>query len=594
MFVAVLVLAAMGALSLAGAGTAAKPASASSTPRAASSHAGAYLVRQVGFRNYAGPNCPGKGWNCTTSTRVLQIATAGGSNTALCTIPSCNISQNGTTNTARCTQSSGAVPTASQSCTISQTGATNYAFVTQSIGQSLGFTQLGKQTANVTQSGATNLNQLQLSQTGNQSTKVGTAQMQDVFQSAVVSQCAGTLVASLCTPNGTSTNFSSMTQSQLQKAYARGTTQKQDTLNLPSGFTDCVALSTDTPNSPENPNICADVQQHSDAGTNENHLRQSINEDMNSTGQSTQQQGHPDGGIDSHVHQDTVSASSLNDVNQSKNQHATAASGSPQQVQYDPLWCCGFGSQFGGTGNSESINQSSSLSASGPFPDQHSELIGTSRSPDGTCAVTQHASDNEDSANNSDSESPCPFLRLTTSCGPPAEDRGGSCFASPPDTSNPFPPDSAITLAVKNLSHSGEDFTDQTSALPGDILVYRVTYTNSGSGAAHNVTLSTEGIPPNDTALHDANLFDNVNASVYCPQTVSLGPGGTCTLGPAADPGTVAPGTDPLFTTMYFAVEVVTAPNCSSVSYSASGHTDEEGTVASNPTTIHAFFPCIK
>ena len=66
MFLAVLAYAAMGALSLAGAGAAAKPASASSTPRAVG-HPGANgLVRQVGLRNYAGPNCPGKGWNCTT------------------------------------------------------------------------------------------------------------------------------------------------------------------------------------------------------------------------------------------------------------------------------------------------------------------------------------------------------------------------------------------------------------------------------------------------------------------------------------------------------------------------------------------------
>ena len=28
------------------------------------------VVRQVGLNNYAGPNCPGVGWNCTTSTKV--------------------------------------------------------------------------------------------------------------------------------------------------------------------------------------------------------------------------------------------------------------------------------------------------------------------------------------------------------------------------------------------------------------------------------------------------------------------------------------------------------------------------------------------
>src|SRR5215217_4473703 len=35
------------------------------------------FVVQRGTRNYAGPKCPGKGWTCTSSTRVLQISTAG-------------------------------------------------------------------------------------------------------------------------------------------------------------------------------------------------------------------------------------------------------------------------------------------------------------------------------------------------------------------------------------------------------------------------------------------------------------------------------------------------------------------------------------
>src|SRR5215213_6741936 len=34
------------------------------------------VVIQRGARNYAGPNCPGKGWNCTRSHKVVQIAAA--------------------------------------------------------------------------------------------------------------------------------------------------------------------------------------------------------------------------------------------------------------------------------------------------------------------------------------------------------------------------------------------------------------------------------------------------------------------------------------------------------------------------------------
>src|SRR5438105_6399912 len=125
-FLAVVALAAFGAMVLAGAGSAAKPTAAASTPRVQSTWTGPGVVRQVGLRNYAGPNCPGKGWNCSTSTRVLQVATAGGSNTANCTTnpTPCSITQTGAgTNTARCTQSS-IFPMAVQSCTITQSGAT--------------------------------------------------------------------------------------------------------------------------------------------------------------------------------------------------------------------------------------------------------------------------------------------------------------------------------------------------------------------------------------------------------------------------------------------------------------------------------------
>src|SRR5581483_4114374 len=43
------------------------------------------FVVQRGTHNYAGPKCPGAGWNCTTAKRVLQIADhAGQANQATC------------------------------------------------------------------------------------------------------------------------------------------------------------------------------------------------------------------------------------------------------------------------------------------------------------------------------------------------------------------------------------------------------------------------------------------------------------------------------------------------------------------------------
>ena len=42
------------------------------------------VVIQRGKRNHAGPGCPGAGWNCTSARRVLQLSSAGGTNSATC------------------------------------------------------------------------------------------------------------------------------------------------------------------------------------------------------------------------------------------------------------------------------------------------------------------------------------------------------------------------------------------------------------------------------------------------------------------------------------------------------------------------------
>jgi hypothetical protein len=52
------------------------------------------LVIQRGARNYAGPNCPGAGWACTSTAHpVVQITAAGGRNTFFCTTGSCAVVQ---------------------------------------------------------------------------------------------------------------------------------------------------------------------------------------------------------------------------------------------------------------------------------------------------------------------------------------------------------------------------------------------------------------------------------------------------------------------------------------------------------------------
>ena len=93
----------------------------------------ASVVIQRGARNYAGPRCPGAGWNCTTSYRVFQISTSSaGGNEFSCTPPAagtqspdkCVIVQTATTanNVAVCKLArSASNVTVTQECRVTQT-----------------------------------------------------------------------------------------------------------------------------------------------------------------------------------------------------------------------------------------------------------------------------------------------------------------------------------------------------------------------------------------------------------------------------------------------------------------------------------------
>src|SRR5438105_3305448 len=94
----------------------------------------ARAVFQRGPRNYAGPNCPGARWNCTSADApVVQLAAAGGPNTFACassppgSAPSppdtCIVIQMGSgPNTATCTEYS-TLDVVTQTCDITQVSA---------------------------------------------------------------------------------------------------------------------------------------------------------------------------------------------------------------------------------------------------------------------------------------------------------------------------------------------------------------------------------------------------------------------------------------------------------------------------------------
>jgi hypothetical protein len=428
-------LAALGALlalaSLAGAGTAsARPAQATDRISAV-----APLVVQTGKRNYAGPRCPGKGWTCTTARRVLQSgddnrfecgpqssvvtgSSAGG-------IQTCVIVQNnaGGSNNATCSESTHE-PSAVQVCTITQTGSANTAFVNQVV-TSNGPAQSASQTATVTQNGAAGGNALTVQQHVGQTPGGSTAAgvLQDAWQRADVIQAA----------SGGGTNSADIAQDARQHAVG-GAVQLQNTLASPLG--DCYG-----PTAPASPNICANVSQTTDSGGNGADLSQGIIQKAQTNAVAAQQQGSFAGGIDGRIHQETGAAGhNIDHAVQDKSQDMSGADGS-DQTQHDPMFCCGVGSQTGGTNNTETIDQESTQKASDEGADQTADLIGVSLTPNGTCDVTQHAMNNADTATNTDTLTPCPFLQLETSCtnGRDGDEIFGSCTASEPVTTPPGP-----------------------------------------------------------------------------------------------------------------------------------------------------------
>ncbi len=143
------------------------------------------VVIQRGARNYAGPHCPGKGWNCTKSRRVVQIATG---RHARATGRSF-LNAKPSTNVAACLRITGS----NQSCVIVQSsgdGVSNSAIVGQAIGQA-GQSLSASQMASVTQTSTNGSNSVLLDQAIGQAsvTLAGSvSQSQSSDQSFTISQ----------------------------------------------------------------------------------------------------------------------------------------------------------------------------------------------------------------------------------------------------------------------------------------------------------------------------------------------------------------------------------------------------------------------
>jgi hypothetical protein len=375
-----------------------------------------HLVIQRGIRNYAGANCPGKGWSCTSTAHpVVQIAAAGGSNTFQCATASCAVVQVAAAgpkpppqppNYAACIKTSGLA----QSCSISQLNANvdNKAIVVETSSKMSGLTQTASFTAQITQqqaTGSSHMNTACVNQNvnvvGSTTSKTGTpvTVTLNAQQTIKITQDAGAGSNSVGNPVLNAgvwdcDSSSPLTQTQTLSSTATGT-----------------GRITQNENATDNgPNLSLQIAQNQGSGygvgsgpntarfTQTNTLTAVAN---TPAGPVTQTQGSLNGGLSAIVNQFS-SAKSTAVANQSETQceHAAGSgavsctTGTPPsysltQEQHGPIRKDSPSVQSGNLDNSFIVNQSSiQNNDAGTGSNQTNEMEGAC-STSGNCTSTQ-------------------------------------------------------------------------------------------------------------------------------------------------------------------------------------------------------------
>jgi len=268
------------------------------------------VVFQRGKRNYAGPNCPGRAWNCTTATMVVQLAShKDGENHAVCkgegaeleSPNKCVIVQGSLTesgnNHAVCIMKSHS-PDATQSCEITQSTADgrNHAIAHESVENTFhgpASEQHARQEIQITQTAGSGRNIADWRQDTKfiSHAKGGGTQAQDVHQVAFIDQISP----------GTADSDSNGRQSHNLVAHAQGGAVTHNQNQKPSPFDDCHP-DTSTPAAAQvtEPNSCAVIHQTSGSGRLSSRLIQDSDLDSKAKTDTsiTVNQGAPAGGLD--------------------------------------------------------------------------------------------------------------------------------------------------------------------------------------------------------------------------------------------------------------------------------------------------------
>jgi hypothetical protein len=528
-----------------------------------------HLVIQRGIRNYAGANCPGKGWSCTSTAHpVVQIAAAGGFNTFQCSTASCAVVQVAApaakpANSAVCIKTTGL----SQSCSISQSGSTanNLAVVYESTSKLSGLTQTALATAQITQRASTS-----------------GANTACVYQNIAVDGSNG--VAKKGTPVSVTLNAHqsvSVTQDSasganvVQNAMLSGTTATCNATDpggltqnqkLTSGITGSASITQNENATDTGPNVSLDIEQNQSPGflnsaTGPNTSAFTQNSTLTAIASTTpggpvsQTQSSPNGGLLATINQfshDHLSTSAATQ-NETQCEHAQTSGAfdtnncvttAPQvdplsQVQYGPIRK-GLGTSTQGdfSGDTFTVNQSSTQKNDTGLS-QTNTLEGDC-STSGNCTVSQDTNIDGSASHNVQSGSD---VSAQTTCS------GTNCSGSGPGF---------LTITPTGLSVSNTDIGEfgvggmrggdgigsiTASGITGPVthaFLYWHGPTNSADPAS-NAAVTFNGTPITGTNIGtaDDNNWGFQNSQAYRADVTSLVSGdGPYSLSDFVKPGT--------------------------------------------------------
>jgi len=440
------------------------------------------FVIQRGKRNYAGSKCPGRGWTCTTSTRVLQISTAG-TNVGNCN--GTNLSGSGASYSCEIVQETGGSNAATCALTTDDSGdGTPTGPITQSctIKQKVLSTgkKTGKNTATITQ-------RISSQRAGTGCTSL-TLLASDL-------QCVNGQSASIAQTNSSGPNEAYITQSVAQSLVATGAVARQAqasnmTFDVRQNY---AASNLDYPSDGFDPASCSAIQGSATAVVSQS-VAQTEDAGAATTGVQLQNSN-----LDGHVNQ-CSNANSTFSVTQDERQTQLPNVVVPgiKRTQLGPsqMGCCSF--QGTNPGDRCTIDQTANQQSPGAV--QIESILSRAQSS-GSCDATATVTQN-DAAPTS-----------VTSSGGGASGVGVSCFGGQRPCNNDRPGSIATQFRAGSLTVTPvapETIVEYSDAATLNATLERVD-TNAAVGAGIPVTLAVSG-----TAGETCAAFTDANGTASC------------------------------------------------------------------------------